>query len=99
MPRLATEWKPNADSTEWTLKLRQGVKFTDGTPFNADAVVFNFKRMAEPDFEFGFRGGDTGKKYESFPSLFGGYKADPKSVWKDIAKVDAGDPLLAIGAA
>jgi peptide/nickel transport system substrate-binding protein len=88
VPRLATEWKPNADSTEWTLKLQQGVKFTDGTPFNADAVVFNFKRMAEPDFEFGFRGGGTGKKYESFPTLFGGYKGDPKSVWKDIAKVD-----------
>src|SRR5215216_5405117 len=62
VPRLATEWKPNADSTEWTLKLRQGVKFTDGTPFNADAVVFNFKRMADPKFEFGFRAGDTGKK-------------------------------------
>jgi peptide/nickel transport system substrate-binding protein len=88
VPRLATEWKPNADSSEWTLKLRTDVKFTDGTPFNADAVVFNFKRMAEPDFEFGFRGGDTGKKYESFTSLFGGYKGDPKSLWKDIAKVD-----------
>jgi peptide/nickel transport system substrate-binding protein len=88
VPRLATEWTPNADSSEWTLKLRTGVKFTDGTPFNADAVVFNFKRMAEPDFEFGFRGGDTGKKYESFTSLFGGYKGDPKSLWKDIAKVD-----------
>jgi len=34
----------NADSTEWTLKLRPNVKFTDGTPYNAAAVVFNLKR-------------------------------------------------------
>ncbi|MCO1661093.1 ABC transporter substrate-binding protein [Pseudonocardia humida] len=43
-PALATEWTPNADFTEWTFTLREGVKFHDGTDFNAEAVCFNFNR-------------------------------------------------------
>src|SRR3954465_2816343 len=31
-PRLAESWKPNADGSEWMFKIRQGVKFHDGTP-------------------------------------------------------------------
>lgn len=41
-PYLAESVTPNADSTEWTIKLRTGVKFHDGTPFNAAAVKANF---------------------------------------------------------
>jgi len=41
---LATSWTPNADATAWTFKLRTGVKFSDGTPFNADAVLYNLDR-------------------------------------------------------
>ncbi|OLT11023.1 peptide ABC transporter substrate-binding protein [Pseudonocardia sp. CNS-139] len=43
-PGLATEWTPNADGTEWTFTLREGVTFHDGTPFDAEAVCFNFDR-------------------------------------------------------
>lgn len=45
VPCLATKWEANAAKTEWTFELRQGVKFHDGTPFNADAVIFNFDRI------------------------------------------------------
>src|SRR5271169_1244856 len=39
IPGLATEWKVNdADKTKWTFKLRPGVRFHDGSPFNSDAV-------------------------------------------------------------
>jgi len=41
---LATSWTNNADATAWTFKLREGVTFSDGTPFNADAVIFNLDR-------------------------------------------------------
>jgi peptide/nickel transport system substrate-binding protein len=41
-PWLATEWKVAPDGLSATLKLRQGVKFHDGTPFNADAVKYNY---------------------------------------------------------
>ena len=45
VPMLAEKYEPNASGTEWTFTLRQGVKFTDGTDFNADAVCKNFERM------------------------------------------------------
>lgn len=37
------------DATVWTLKLRPGVKFTDGAAYDAEAVVFNWKRAADPE--------------------------------------------------
>jgi peptide/nickel transport system substrate-binding protein len=43
-PDLATAWTPSADGRTWTFTLRQGVRFSDGTPFNAAAVCFNFDR-------------------------------------------------------
>jgi len=47
-PALATKWMADKTATSWTFTLRSGVKFTDGTPFNADAVVFNFDRYKNP---------------------------------------------------
>jgi peptide/nickel transport system substrate-binding protein len=40
------------DLTTWTFTLRQGVTFHDGTDFNADAVIFQFNRLKDEDFEF-----------------------------------------------
>lgn len=42
VPELATSWSINADATEFTFTLRQGVSFQDGTAFNADAVKAYF---------------------------------------------------------
>jgi peptide/nickel transport system substrate-binding protein len=44
VPELATSWKSSANHRSWTFQLRKGVKFSDGTPFNAAAVCFNFNR-------------------------------------------------------
>lgn len=44
-PNLATEWSYNDDNTVLTLKLREGVKFTDGTPFDAEAVKANLEAL------------------------------------------------------
>jgi peptide/nickel transport system substrate-binding protein len=44
-PELAKTWEPSADGKTWTFKLREGVKFWDGEPFNAEAVCYNFERM------------------------------------------------------
>jgi peptide/nickel transport system substrate-binding protein len=45
VPKLALSWQSSPDFQEWTFKLRPGVKFHDGTPFNAEAVKFNFGRL------------------------------------------------------
>ena len=44
VPRLATEWELGDDAMTLDLKLREGVSFTDGTPFNAEAVKINIDR-------------------------------------------------------
>ena len=55
-PLLATDWSESDDHLVWTLNLRQGVKFHDGTDFNADAVVFHFERLLDPANKYGGRG-------------------------------------------
>ena len=46
-PALATEYS-QVDETTWEFKLREGVSFHNGQPFNADAVVFSIKRIIDP---------------------------------------------------
>src|SRR3984885_1801867 len=46
VPGLATEWKvDDTDKKKWRLTLRKGVKFHDGSAFNADAVIWNFDKV------------------------------------------------------
>ena len=51
-PCLATSWEASTDGTEIVFKLREGVKFHDGTDFNADAVVFSFARQYDPNHPY-----------------------------------------------
>lgn len=44
-PVLATRWEVSEDLKTYTFYLRKGIEFTDGTPFNAKAVKFNFERV------------------------------------------------------
>jgi peptide/nickel transport system substrate-binding protein len=46
---LALSWEHSADFKTWTYKLRPGVTFQDGSPFNAQAVAFNYQRMTDPN--------------------------------------------------
>jgi peptide/nickel transport system substrate-binding protein len=48
-PLLAESWDISPDGTAYTFKLRDGVLFHDGTPFNAAAVKFNFDRIMDPN--------------------------------------------------
>lgn len=46
IPWLATDWATDpADRNRWIFHLRPGVRFHDGSPFNADAVIWNFERL------------------------------------------------------
>jgi peptide/nickel transport system substrate-binding protein len=66
-PGLATAWTPSPDGTEWTFTLRQGVKFHDGTDFNAEAVCFNFNRW------FNLPSAAAQSQAIYYYELFGGY--------------------------
>ena len=47
-PALAESWETAPDGKSWTFKLRSGVKFQDGTPFDAAAVKYNLERIIDP---------------------------------------------------
>jgi peptide/nickel transport system substrate-binding protein len=48
-PGLATSWEVSPDAKVYTFKLRQGVKFHDGTPVDAEAIKFNIERNWNPN--------------------------------------------------
>jgi peptide/nickel transport system substrate-binding protein len=83
-PRLATAWSSSPDKLTWTLKLRDGVEFSDGVPFTAADVVFTFDALYDPrlasDVASGFliggkplvvRAADDHTVTLTFPSPFG----------------------------
>ena len=67
-PGLASSWDISTDGKVYTFHLRQGIKFHDGTPFNAQAVKFNLDYTARPDIKHAFAwqalGGDKYDKTE-----------------------------------
>ncbi len=51
VPGLAERWEVSPDGKVYTFYLRKGVKFHDGTPFNAEAVKFSFDRIVDPNLK------------------------------------------------
>ncbi|OKH36629.1 ABC transporter substrate-binding protein [[Phormidium ambiguum] IAM M-71] len=85
-PSLATSWSVSADGKTWTFKLRPGVKFHDGTDFNAEAVKFNVERWWDAKNPNSYR--NAGKSYEIWQQIFGGFKGDPNSLLQNFVVVD-----------
>ncbi len=54
VPRLATGYEVSPDGLVYTIHLRKGVKFHDGTDFNAAAVDFNIRRVWDKSFKYYF---------------------------------------------
>jgi peptide/nickel transport system substrate-binding protein len=84
IPSLATSWDVTDDGLEWTFHLREGVTFQDGTPFNADAVVFNFERWWDTSNPYN-KGAD---QFIYWDYMFQGFKGDENSVLANVEKVD-----------
>ncbi len=88
VPKLATSWRTSKDGRTWTFFLRRGVRFHDGTPFNAAAVCFNFERW------YGFAGSLQRAAY-LWEFVFGGFrKPEPgmpgpdRSLYRSCQRVD-----------
>ncbi|GAA4539485.1 ABC transporter substrate-binding protein [Amycolatopsis samaneae] len=77
-PSLAEKWEPSNEGKTWTFSLKKGVKFHDGTPFNAKAVCFNFDRWFNMKGELAQNAmiyyGDV---FEGFAKNEGAAKGDP----------------------
>jgi peptide/nickel transport system substrate-binding protein len=87
IPALATEVpKPENGGLQYTFNLRKGVKFHDGTEFNADAVVFNFDRWRDTKNPYHKGGGSQTTNFSYYSAMFNGF--DDDSV---IEKVEALD--------
>lgn len=81
-PGLAESHKVSDDGLTWTISLKKGIKFQDGTDFNAEAVVFNFDRWMDP--ENPYHNGD----FPYYPFLYGGFKGDPNHKIEYVKAVD-----------
>src|ERR1700694_1382567 len=80
IPGLATEWAvDDADKKKWTFKLRPGVTFHDGSPFNADAVVWNVEKVLKQDAPQ-FDPSQVGVTASRMPTLASARKIDDMSV-------------------
>lgn len=80
IPGLATEWKvDDSDKTKWTFKLRPGVTFHDGSPFNADAVVWNVEKVLKQDAPQ-FDASQVGVTASRMPTLASAKKIDDMTV-------------------
>jgi peptide/nickel transport system substrate-binding protein len=87
IPRLAHKWEMSADGKTWTFHLQKGVKFHDGTDFNAEAVVKNWDYWWNPKNPLHEAQVKAGRSFPHFNAEFFGFGED-----SIVSKVEAVDP-------
>jgi peptide/nickel transport system substrate-binding protein len=93
IPGLATSWAVDAkDKTKWVFKLRPGVKFHDGSAFNADAVVWNVQKVLDKAAKH-FDASQVGVTASRMPTLRTARKIDDMTVELTTSEPDAFLPI------
>jgi len=93
IPALSTSWAVDAkDKTKWVFKLRNDVKFHDGSAFNADAVVWNVRKVLDKDAVH-FDASQVGVTASRMPTLRSARKIDDFTVELTTSEPDAFLPI------
>jgi ABC-type transport system substrate-binding protein len=93
IPALAVSWAVDAkDKTKWVFKLRPGIKFHDGSAFNADAVVWNVRKVLDKDAPH-FDPSQVGVTASRMPTLVSARKIDDLTVELSTSEPDAFLPI------
>lgn len=93
IPALATSWAVDAkDKTKWVFKLRPGVKFHDGSAFNADAVIWNVQKVLDKDASQ-FDPSQVGVTASRMPTLRTARKIDDMTVELTTSEADSFLPI------
>ena len=93
IPGLALSWAVDAtDKTKWTFKLRQGVKFHDGSSFTADAVVWNVRKVLDKTAQH-YDPSQIGVTVSRMPTLASARKIDDYTVELTTSEPDSFLPL------
>jgi ABC-type transport system substrate-binding protein len=93
IPGLATDWAVDAaDKTKWIFKLRQGVKFHDGSDLKADAIVWNVDKVLKKDAPH-FAPDQIGVTVSRMPNLVSARKIDDYTVELTTKEPDSFIPI------
>ncbi|OSQ58373.1 ABC transporter substrate-binding protein [Marivita cryptomonadis] len=93
VPGLATAWEVNPDdTTKWTFTLREGVTFHDGSPFNAEAVVWNAQKVLDENAPH-FAPDQVGATKSRMPTLASARAIDDLTVELTTTQPDSFLPL------
>jgi len=93
IPGLANSWAVDAkDKTKWVFKLHPGVKFHDGSAFNADAVVWNVRKVLDKEAAH-FDPSQVGVTASRMPTLASARKIDDLTVELTTSEPDAFLPI------
>ena len=93
IPGLATSWQVDPqDQTKWIFKLRDGVTFHDGSPFNADAVVWNVQKVLDQSAPH-FDASQVGVTASRMPTLRSARKIDDFTVELTTSEPDSFLPI------
>ena len=93
IPGLALSWAADPkDRTKWVFKLRPDVKFHDGSPFNADAVVWNVRKVLDKEAAH-FDASQVGVTASRMPTLRSARKIDDLTVELTTSEPDSFLPL------
>lgn len=93
IPGLATEWAADPDDrTKWVFRLRPGVRFHDGSPFDADAVVWNVQKVLDQSAPH-FDQSQVGVTVSRMPTLSSARKIDDMTVELTTTEPDSFLPI------